>query len=169
MKTGSPEVRHVLIRSTAVAAGFLLAACGGGGKEKPPTTTARVHPTTTIKAGPIVPSENCAWMDVDGKRQPLVADNPITVRVDSRCDPEPDAPLGVYASPTNESQSVDKVNNGDDLRVECIDTHGHFMQDVRGEPSRSTSWLRVTTPNNVVGYVSEVYVGFVDDAAIPPC
>jgi len=126
-----------------------------------------LHPQT-------MPNEEACqtfWIDLDGKRRPLVQLDPVVVRVDGRCNtPLNDPRVGVYPAPAQEPGTASFVaTNGDALAVDCYTT-GQSIQDLRGPSSASEIWLHVANVKGEEGFVPEVNVGFVDEERLlKPC
>jgi hypothetical protein len=111
------------------------------------------------------------WLDEEGKRRPAVQADPLTVRVDGRCNVPLNSELvGGYSTPeqTAPGTAPVKLHNGDALGVECYVT-GQDIQDVRGPSSSSNVWVGAVTTKDERVFVPEVNVGYVNEASLPAC
>ncbi len=63
---------------------------------------------------------------------------------DGRCDVNPDAQIGIYSLPTQESESVGLIGNRSVLPAECT-VEGQYIQNMLGVGSKR--WVRVSAVN----------------------
>lgn len=150
----------------AVAITALTAAIVG-----PTDKAGATGPTPTPKAGANTakaqPSANCQWANIEGRRQFPTNTNPVTVRVDGSCDPDPSAPIGIYPSAKQAGQPLALVHTGDELTVQCYVSNGELIKDVRDSTTAgdqnigsSSVWLKVQSPDGTVGKIPETWTGF---------
>ena len=137
---------------------------------------AGILPPRTQLDPPMMTEEACYddfWLDEEGKRAPLVQEDPPVVLIDGRCNyPVTSEVVGIYSEPTQSSELVLRAKNGDAFGVECWTDQGtEPIQDIRGPITRSSVWLvgaiiDQETGDIVEGMVPEANAGFVDEAAI---
>jgi hypothetical protein len=109
----------------------------------------------------------CAWDNKDGKRQPFISHEPLTVRVDGRCDGDPEAPIGIYPQASQTGDSVDRVVTGESFIVQCVIADGGYIQDLQERGSKD--WLWGETPRGKIGALPVAYAGFPDTSQIKGC
>jgi hypothetical protein len=78
------------------------------------------------------------------------------VVVDGRCDPDPKAPVGVYATPSqDEGPRLAQLSNGTVLDAECL-AEGDEISNQAG--AKTTQWVRFATVDDETAYIPAVWV-----------
>jgi hypothetical protein len=100
--------------------------------------------------------------------QRMYSRHPAKLIVNSLCQPPLGEPVGVYKSSSFHSESVGKINDGDIVTAHCIDKSGQETTNVTGPGSASETWVKISK-GNIEGMVSEVNLGYVNDALFKEC
>jgi hypothetical protein len=104
----------------------------------------------------------CTWR-LGARPIPLVSVDPVTMRVDARCnfpaepDPTKDPGVSTYSAPSNdnESQSTGRITDGRTVRPDCFVNSDDEVVDA--QDNRSNVWLRLANPSR--RYVPIVNLG----------
>lgn len=113
-------------------------------------------PSPTRTRPPLPRGFACRWADEDGKRQPLVSENPLRARIDGRCrKSNPLAPVNVYADPGLDGPVIDTVENGDKVHIVCAIKGEKLISDAR---NASRLILGIET-HGTIGFIPEIRVG----------
>lgn len=162
---------------------------GSAAASAPAAATSGAAPTTAGRAalfdvthdwGSIVPAtftpigvktlEDCQdhAQDVEGRRAPLVVEDPPVVTLDGSCNVPLDQPtVGLHQQADYGSNPI-SVQSGTPAGVECAVTDGRNVNDVRGYHA-SKVWLGVVLHDGRTGFINEVNTGFFDETTVRPC
>jgi hypothetical protein len=119
----------------------------------------------------VVPLSDCEWsQDHPDRPKQLHGVLNVIVIVDGTCDPDPEAPVGIYPQPNQtEAPSVAAAQNGEVLRAWCVELDGQFISDVRGEEYGSAEWHGVTTTSGIAGFIPKVWDRYAVVPGLEPC
>lgn len=186
MKASYEYTRAPKVLAVTTIASIGLIGCSSGNKEAPTTKvdTSRLNQqlipagnnaqelSTSIKKlskeykGKEPLQEFCVSRNESPQR--AFGGKPVKVIINSLCQPPIGEPVGIYPSPTLQGESVTKANDGDIVDALCIEPSGQSITNVRGDASASTTWIKIAH-DDTENYVSEVNVGYIDDALLEKC
>lgn len=119
-----------------------------------------------VKGEEIVPGTFCE--NTNDEPQRMYSTSPARLIVNTLCQPPLGEPAALYKDPSFGGESVGTVRDGDVVKAQCIDTDGQATRNILGASSESTTWVKVAAGDST-GYLSEVNLGYIDDARFKVC
>jgi hypothetical protein len=153
-----------------------ISAPGGNGATSPaPSHSVPGTKPADVDSSWLTPANLCSWR-LGGNPVPILGTNPLTLRIDDRCndpkqaDPKLDAPTSVYVAATRGSASAGRIPDGQLITVRCYRPKGDPTVDAVG--NASSIWLGIAEPR---GFIPDVNIGGgltaeqLDSYGVPTC